>query len=94
MPTITSKGQVTIPKRIRDALGLKGGSKVDLLLEGDTAVLRRVQASRVASAAGVFRKYAGKAGRLAERELMENVRREVADAAAAEGRSSRHKRAS
>lgn len=94
MATITSKGQVTIPKRIRDALGLKGGSKVDLLLEGDTAVLRRVQESRVASTAGVFRKYAGKAGRPAERELMESVRREVADAAAVKGRASRHKRAS
>ena len=94
MPTITSKGQVTIPKRIRVALGLKGGSKVDLILEGDTAVLRRVQASRVDSAAGVFRKYAGKLGRPMEREIMEMVRKEVADAAAAEGRASRHKRAS
>jgi AbrB family looped-hinge helix DNA binding protein len=28
--TVTSKGQVTIPKRVRDALGLKGGSKVHI----------------------------------------------------------------
>lgn len=27
--TITSKGQVTIPKKIRDKLGLKPGDKVD-----------------------------------------------------------------
>jgi AbrB family looped-hinge helix DNA binding protein len=27
--TITSKGQVTIPKHIRDYLGLKAGSRVD-----------------------------------------------------------------
>jgi antitoxin PrlF len=28
MSTMTSKGQVTIPKRMREALGLKPGSKV------------------------------------------------------------------
>lgn len=30
--TITSKGQVTIPKKIRDKLGLKPGDKVDFEL--------------------------------------------------------------
>jgi len=28
--TITSKGQVTIPKRVRDTLGLKPGRKVEI----------------------------------------------------------------
>jgi len=28
--TVTSKGQVTVPKRVRDALGLKPGSKVEI----------------------------------------------------------------
>ncbi|TMJ31431.1 MAG: AbrB/MazE/SpoVT family DNA-binding domain-containing protein [Alphaproteobacteria bacterium] len=27
--TVTSKGQVTIPKRVRDLMGIKSGSKVD-----------------------------------------------------------------
>jgi len=35
MPRITSKGQVTIPKRIRDHLGLKPGSEVEFRLAGD-----------------------------------------------------------
>jgi antitoxin PrlF len=35
MPKITSKGQVTIPKRIREYLGLKPGSEVDFQYAGD-----------------------------------------------------------
>lgn len=41
MPTtLTSKGQVTIPKRIRDALGLDSGSLVDFALNdnGDVVI--------------------------------------------------------
>ena len=30
MTTITVKGQVTLPKKIRDAVGLKSGDKVDI----------------------------------------------------------------
>jgi AbrB family looped-hinge helix DNA binding protein len=44
MPRITSKGQVTIPKRIRDHLGLKTGSVVDFQYDGDgRIVLKAVQ---------------------------------------------------
>ena len=31
--TVTSKGQVTIPKRVRDGLGLKAGSKVEIEMQ-------------------------------------------------------------
>ncbi len=41
MPTITSKGQVTVPKRIRDALGLEPGSEVEFELEEDRVTLRK-----------------------------------------------------
>jgi len=33
--TVTSKGQVTIPKRIRDKLGLSAGTKVEFILAED-----------------------------------------------------------
>jgi antitoxin PrlF len=35
MPRMTSKGQVTIPKRIRDHLGLKPGSEVEFTIVGN-----------------------------------------------------------
>jgi len=36
---ITSKGQVTIPKEIREALGLKTGDRVTFVADGDKAIL-------------------------------------------------------
>jgi AbrB family looped-hinge helix DNA binding protein len=31
--TLTSKGQLTLPKKVRDALGLKPGDQVDFVLD-------------------------------------------------------------
>ena len=39
--TVTSKGQVTIPKPVRDALGIQEGDEVIFRVEGDRAVLSR-----------------------------------------------------
>jgi antitoxin PrlF len=39
---VTEKGQVTIPKDLRDAAGLGAGSEVEFELAGDTIVLRKV----------------------------------------------------
>ena len=42
--TVTSKGQVTIPKHVRDSLGIKPGTQVTIELSGSgEAVLRRVR---------------------------------------------------
>lgn len=37
--TVTKKGQVTIPKKVRDKLGLKEGRKVSFEVRGGEAVL-------------------------------------------------------
>lgn len=36
---ITSKGQITIPKKIRDALMLQEGKEVTFILEGNEAIM-------------------------------------------------------
>jgi len=45
--TVTSKGQVTIPKEIREMLGVIGGDKVIFLVEGDRVVMRKVTSERL-----------------------------------------------
>lgn len=41
MATVTSKGQITIPKAVRDALGLTTGDSVVFAVSGDQAVLAK-----------------------------------------------------
>jgi len=47
--TLTTKGQVTVPKKIRDYLGLRPGSAVDFALgrDGEVIVKPMVSASSV-----------------------------------------------
>lgn len=42
LATLTAKGQVTIPKGVRDALGLKRGDLVSWELEGESVRLKVV----------------------------------------------------
>jgi AbrB family looped-hinge helix DNA binding protein len=39
--TVTSKGQTTIPKEIRDHLKLKPGNRIDFVIEADGRVVLR-----------------------------------------------------
>lgn len=41
--TVTAKGQITIPKAVREALGVKAGSKVDFkpLEDGHIAIVKQ-----------------------------------------------------
>ena len=54
LSTITSKGQVTIPREVRQSLGLKTGDKVAFTLE-DGGVRVRKTGSVVAATAGIFK---------------------------------------
>lgn len=39
---MSSKGQVTVPKTVRDALGVKEGDKIVFRVDGNTALLAKV----------------------------------------------------
>ena len=54
--TLTSKGQTTIPKPIRDGLGMKAGDRMSFTLMPDGVVLMRVKKKRVSELAGVLYK--------------------------------------
>jgi antitoxin PrlF len=54
--TLTSKGQTTIPKGIRDSLGMKSGDRIMFTLMPDGTVLMRLKNKSVMSLAGSLRK--------------------------------------
>jgi antitoxin PrlF len=54
--TLTSKGQTTIPKEIRDSLGLKPGDRMTFTLMPDATVIMRVKSKSVAELAGMLHK--------------------------------------
>ena len=43
--TVTRKGQITIPKAIRDRLGVNEGEKVVFVLRGEEVVLKVIRGS-------------------------------------------------
>ncbi len=58
--TVTSKGQVTIPKTVRDQLDLKPGTKVEFRAgAGGEIVLKRADGKRPPSRFEKFRGHAG-----------------------------------
>ena len=50
--SVTSKGQVTIPKPLRQQLGLRRGSKVEFVLVGDHVEMRIVSTPAAPTASG------------------------------------------
>lgn len=54
--TLTSKGQTTIPKEIRESLGMKPGDQMTFTLMPDTTVVMRLKSKTISALAGVLHK--------------------------------------
>ncbi|MFC4729286.1 AbrB/MazE/SpoVT family DNA-binding domain-containing protein [Coralloluteibacterium thermophilus] len=53
--TVAERGQITLPKAVRDALGLTKGSTLKVELEGGRIVLRKNVDDAISRARGRFR---------------------------------------
>jgi len=78
--TVTSKGQVTIPKPVRDRLNIKPGSKVDFELAPDGRVVLVKAGKKSASARSRFERIRGAATtKMTTDEIMALMRGEPAE---------------
>ena len=59
--TLTSKGQTTIPKDIRDSLGLQGQDRLEFTLLADGTVIMRAKKRQLADAFGMLHRPGKKA---------------------------------
>ena len=55
--TITTKGQTTVPKEVRDHLGLKPGDKIEFVIQPDGAVRVEALSVDIRSLQGSLRRY-------------------------------------
>jgi antitoxin PrlF len=58
--TITTKGQTTVPKEVRDHLGLKPGDKIEFVIQPDGAVRVDALSVDIRSLQGSLRRYVKK----------------------------------
>ncbi len=73
--TVTSKGQITIPKSVRDRLMLESGHKVDFVLTEQGDVLLRPVTKRVDDIFGVLHKLGQKP--LSPREMDVAIQKKI-----------------
>lgn len=64
--TITSKGQVTIPKKIRDKLGLKPGDKLDFEIDKQGKIEVSAKKYSIEDLAGILHRPGQKAKTIEE----------------------------
>ncbi len=74
LSTITSKGQVTIPKNIRDALHLLNGDKVEFIRNEANEIIIKPITKKSTDIAGMLKQYAKK-----EAISIEDMNQAVAD---------------
>lgn len=74
MATVTSKGQITIPKDVREALGLQAGAHIEFELQSGGVLLRKqIPPATFQRWRGYLR---GKTGSTDVGELLEELRGE------------------
>jgi AbrB family looped-hinge helix DNA binding protein len=54
--TVTSKGQITLPKKVREALRVQAGDQVDFVLEAEGEVRVRAARSEVGDLKGLLKR--------------------------------------
>jgi len=82
---LSKKGQVTIPKPIREKLNLDKDGGVLFLMEGDEIKLKGIPGVEIDKLAGSLKKYAKSYVSLEKART--KIKRKIADAAAREGLS-------
>lgn len=53
--TVAERGQITLPKEARDALGLKKGTKLIVWVEAGRIVLRKDMSTAIAKLRGIYK---------------------------------------
>ena len=76
LATVTDKGQVTVPKEIRDRLGIQSGTKLDFRIEGDGTLRIRKLERGSAGLFGLLHEPQRKAASIAE--MSDSVERALA----------------
>ena len=67
--TVAERGQITLPKAVRDALGLTKGTLLKVELDGSRIILRKNVDDAISRARGKFKLPAGKTTDDVMREL-------------------------
>ena len=69
LATVTDKGQVTLPKAIRDLLGIRPGSRIDFEVTADQTLHARVLKRGSAGLFGLLHRSGEKARTLADMDV-------------------------
>ena len=73
--TLTSKGQITIPKSIRDSLHLQAGDKIEFTITSDTEALITPVTRKVDEVFGILHKPGRKP--ISVRKMDEELKQEI-----------------
>ena len=79
MGTVSARGQICIPNKIRDEMGLKEGSKVLFLLSDDSLLMKRVSIQTFSEITEPLKKIKKKITEDEVVDLVHKVRREKKD---------------